>query len=69
MTRSSSRKTPAILGIAHGPIGSYSGREVPLFEITVDLAISYLHVLCIWNSGDAPKNMFLGSLNSGHARL
>jgi hypothetical protein len=30
-----------------------------LWEITVDLAISYLYVLCIWNSGDAPKNIRL----------
>ena len=31
--------------------------EVPLWEITVDLILSYLDVMGIWNSRDAPKNI------------
>jgi hypothetical protein len=34
-----------------------SGAEVPFWEITVDLTISDLRVLCIWNSGDPSKNI------------
>jgi hypothetical protein len=37
--------------------GSHPGLEVRLWEITVDLTISDLRELCIWNSGDPPKNI------------
>jgi hypothetical protein len=46
---------------------SYSG-PVRLWEITVDPTLLLSHVLCIWNSRDAPKNICIWSASTREFR-